>query len=145
MTTFVCFVLLIATSMMIPLGADAQVSVNINVGPPPVIFAAPPRVVLVPRTPVYYAPDTSYNVFVYQGRYYSFHEGAWFLAGAHGGPWAFVPVAQVPPPLLTVPVRYYKIPPGHAKRIERGDGRGERDRDGDRDRGERGRGRGHNK
>src|SRR5437016_12789890 len=67
MTRHIGFVLLIATSLAIPLAADAQVSVNVNVGPPPVIFPAPPRVVLVPQTPVYYAPDTSYNVFFYQG------------------------------------------------------------------------------
>jgi hypothetical protein len=99
--------------------AAAEVNVNINVGPPPVIFSAPPRVVVVPRTPVYYAPDTSYNVFVYGGRYFSFHEGNWFLAASHGGPWAFVPVEQVPRPLLAVPVRYYKIPPGHLKKMHR--------------------------
>ena len=122
MTRHIGYVLLLATSLAMPLAAEAQVSVNVNVGPPPVIFPAPPRVVLVPQTPVYYAPDTSYNVFFYQGRYWSFHEGAWFLANSHGGPWAFVPVAQVPPPVLAVPVRYYRVPPGHAK--HHGDGYG---------------------
>ena len=95
--------------------ARAQVSVNINVSPPPVIFAAPPRVVVVPKTPVYYVPDTSYNVFVYEKHYYSFHEGAWFIANTHRGPWAFVPVERVPRPVIAVPVRYYKVPPGHAR------------------------------
>jgi hypothetical protein len=96
--------------------ATADVSVNINVGPPPVIFSAPPRVVVIPRTPVAYAPDTSYNVFVYGGRYFSFHDGAWFLAASHGGPWTLVPAEHVPRPLLAVPVKYYKIPPGHMKK-----------------------------
>jgi hypothetical protein len=100
----------------------AQVSVNINVLPPPVIFPAPPRVLVVPRTPVYYVPDTTYNVFVYDRHYYSFHEGAWFVAASHGGPWVYVPVDRVPRPVVAVPVRYYKVPPGHAKRME--DGRG---------------------
>ena len=119
------FALLLATAAMSPLAADAQVSVNVNVGPPPVIFPAPPRVVVVPQTPVYYAPDTTYNVFFYNGRYYSYHEGAWFLAASHGGPWAFVPVAHVPPPILAVPVRYYKVPPGHGRHWEgRGEGHG---------------------
>ena len=107
---------LLATLVATPLAAGAQVSVNINVPPPPVIFHAPPRVVAVPQTPVFYVPDTSYNVFFYDGRYYSFHDGAWFLAGSHGGPWAFVPVERVPRPVLAVPARYYKVPPRHAGR-----------------------------
>lgn len=119
----VCFALVIAASLVAPLAASAQVSVNVNVGPPPIIFASPPRVVVVPQTPVYYAPDTSYNIFFYEGRYYSFHEGAWFLASTHGGPWAFVPMAYVPRPVLAVPVRYYKIPPGQAKKLARGEDR----------------------
>ena len=121
---------LIAGAVLCALPAAAEVNVNVSIGPPPVIFAAPPRVVAIPQTPVYYAPDTSYNVFVYGGRYFSFHEGNWFMAPSHGGPWAFVPVEQVPRPVIGVPVRYYKIPPGHAKRWardeddERGPGRG---------------------
>ena len=97
--------------------AAADVSVKINIGPPPVIFAAPPRVVVVPQTPVYQVPDTTFNVFVYGGRYFSFHDGAWFVAASHGGPWAFVPRDQMPRPVLAVPVKYYKVPPGHAKRF----------------------------
>jgi hypothetical protein len=123
---------------------EAQVSMNVNIGPPPVIFAAPPRVVVVPQTAVYYAPDTSYNVFLYEGRYYSFHNGAWFLATSHGGPWAFVPVERVPRPVVLVPVRYYKIPPGQAKKMARFERERERDGDRDDDRG-RGHGRGHGK
>jgi hypothetical protein len=113
--------LLIAGAMVSAGPVEAQVSVNVNIGPPPVIFAAPPRVLVVPHTPVYYAPDTTYNVFFYEGRYYSFHNGAWFLAGSHGGPWAFVPLERVPRPVVMVPVRYYKIPPGQAKKMMAGD------------------------
>jgi hypothetical protein len=104
---------LLAASIALPLAASAQVTVHI--APPPIIFPAPPRVVVVPQTPVYYAPDTTYNVFMYDHRYWSFHEGAWFFAPSHSGPWTFIPVAQVPRPVRAVPVRYYKVPPGHAR------------------------------
>jgi len=134
--------LVVAGAVLSAIPSEAQVNVNVNLGPPPVIFAAPPRVVVVPQTPVYYAPDTSYNVFFYEGRYYSFHNGAWFLATSHAGPWAFVPVERVPRPVVLVPVRYYKIPPGQAKKMARFER--ERERDGDRD-DDRGRGRGHGK
>src|ERR1044071_6488292 len=87
MTRSVGFLVLLATVLAIPLGATAEVNVNINIGPPPVIFAEPPRVVVVPRTPVYYAPDMTYNVFRFDGNYYSFYDGAWFVAVSHRGPW----------------------------------------------------------
>jgi hypothetical protein len=121
----VIVMLVVAGAVLSALPAGAQVSVNVNLGPPPVVFAAPPRVVVIPKTPVYYAPDTSYNVFFYEGRYYSFHNGGWFLATSHAGPWALVPVAHVPGPVLAVPVKYYKIPPGHAKKMARDEGHGQ--------------------
>jgi hypothetical protein len=99
--------------------AGAEVSVNINVGPPPPVYvlAAPPPLVVVPGSPVYYAPAVSFNYFVYGGRYYTFHDGAWFAARGYNGPWAFVAPAHVPAPVLAVPVAYYKVPPGHLKRV----------------------------
>jgi hypothetical protein len=115
--------LAIVGAMTYALAVEAQVDVSINIVPPPVIFSAPPRAVAIPRMPVAYVPDTTYNVFVYDGRYYSFNERAWFFAASHGGPWVFVPPERVPRPLLGIPVKYYKIPPGHAKRMG-GDGPG---------------------
>jgi hypothetical protein len=97
------------------------VNVNINVGPPPpppVVLAEPPRLVVVPGTPVYYAPEARFNVFRFGDRYYSFHDGAWFYANTHRGPWVFVKTVEVPQPVLAVPVKYYKVPPGHAKKVD---------------------------
>jgi len=96
-----------------PLAAHARVDVSVNIGPPPIVLAAPPPLVVVPGSPVYYAPGVSVNLFSYRGRYYSFHEGAWFLAPSHRGPWRVVAVGAVPPPVLAVPVTYYRVPPGH--------------------------------
>ena len=91
---------------------------DINVGPPPpppIVVASPPRVVVVPGSPVYYAPDASVNLFVYGGRYYTFHEGAWFVGPKHSGPWTFIAVERVPAPVVAVPVKYYRLAPGHDK------------------------------
>ena len=84
---------------------------------PPVVVVAPPQLVVVPGSPVFYAPGASMNFFAYGGRYYTFHEGAWFVATSYGSPWVAVAPAKVPRPVLTVPVAYYKVPPGHAKKM----------------------------
>ena len=122
----------LAAGALLPPAAHAGVNVNVNVGvpvpPPPVIVApAPPRVVVVPGSPVYYAPEGNVNLFVYSGRYYAFHEGHWFVAPRHNGPWTFLAVDHVPGPVVAVPVKYYRVapapvpgpphcPPGQAKK-----------------------------
>lgn len=116
-------VLLAAVAALLPAAAAADsVSIGIQLGtppppaPPPVVIAAPPRVVVVPGTAVYHAPDLGFNLFVYGGQYYMFHNGSWFFAAKHAGPWKFVEVGKVPRPVLGVPVKYYKAPPGQAKK-----------------------------
>ena len=103
----------------IPAQADS-VNIGINIGspppPPPIVVAAPPQLVVVPGTPVYYAPGLNVNFFFHKGRYYTFHGGSWFVASAHNGPWTFVALERVPQPILVVPVQYYKVPPGHWKK-----------------------------
>jgi len=97
-----------------------DVSIGVNIGlpvPPPVVIVAPPQVVVVPGSPVYYAPAVGFNLFVYGGSYYRFHDGHWFIATAHGGPWTFIGRQKVPQHVLAVPVTYYKIPPGQAKKM----------------------------
>jgi hypothetical protein len=106
-----------------PTPAHADVNVGISIGtpaPPPVVVALPP-LVLVPASSVYYAPGVSFNLFVFSGRYYSFHEGIWFYSSTGKGPWTVLAVERVPRAVLAVPVAYYKIPPGHAKKSH-GDG-----------------------
>ena len=103
-----------------PAYADS-LSIGINIGSPPpppplIVVAAPPQLVVVPGTPVYYAPSLGFNYFLYGGRYFTFHNGSWFFAGSYNGPWTFVAVEKVPQPVLAVPVAYYKIPPGHMKK-----------------------------
>ena len=104
-----------------PAHADS-LSIGINIGSPPpppppaIVVAAPPQFVVVPGSPVQYAPGLSVNYFVYGGQHFTFHNGSWFFAASYGGPWTFVAVERVPQPILAVPVTYYKIPPGHLKK-----------------------------
>jgi len=85
-----------------------SVRLGINIG-------SPPRLVVVPGTPVYQAPSLPYNYFVYRKRYYLFHEGMWLSAWRHNGPWTVIAVERVPRPILRVPVGYYRNKPDHWK------------------------------
>ena len=129
-----------------PMARAADVHVGINIGvppPPPVVVESPPQLVIVPGTPVYYAPSLPCNYFSYGGLYYTFHDGHWFSAANYGGPWTFITVARVPRPVIAVPVRYYKVPPGHAKRHGSGHGHGHEEHGHGRGHEEHGHGHGH--
>jgi hypothetical protein len=90
---------------------------------PPVLMARP-TIVLVPGTQVYTVPSASFNVFVYGGRYYSYHHGQWFHAPRHGAAWTPVAVEAVPVQVRTVPAKHWRIPPGQEKKMERAEREG---------------------
>lgn len=114
--------LLLAAGLGAPGASAGEVNVGIHIGvpapaPPPIVLASPPRLVVVPGTPVLYAPEVQVNLFSLGGHFYTLHGDTWFVAASHKGPWKVVHVDHVPRPLLAVPVAYYKIPPGHAKKM----------------------------
>jgi len=116
--------------------ADVNIGIHVNTPPPPVLvapvpavvitppsitLAAPPPLVVVPSAPtVQYVPSGTVNLFVFGGRYYSFHNGHWFHAGHYNGPWVHIKTEKVPAAVIGVPVAYYRVPPGHAKRHDEG-------------------------
>ena len=127
MTRATVVALILAGSLGALLGAmPAQadsLSICINIGSPPppppplpMVFTAPPKLVVVPGSQVHYAPGLSVNYFAYGGRHFTYHDGSWFVAVRYGGPWTYVAVEKVPKAVLAVPVAYYKIPPGHWKK-----------------------------
>lgn len=106
-----------AAMLVTATSAFAQdVRINIGLGVPPIVLTAPPPLVMVPGTSVYYAPDVPANYFFYKGRYYTVANGVWSMAPAYHGPWAVIQIGKIPPPVLSVPVEYYKIPPGQLKK-----------------------------
>src|SRR6185503_7830199 len=120
--------LVVALTMVAGLGwpatALAQVNINVNVRPP-VVLVSPPKLVIVPNSPVKYAPEVNANLFFHDGRYYSLHEDRWLVAGSHSGPWAVIEVGRVPPPVIAVPSSTTRSPPGTRRRC-RGVTRGAR-------------------
>jgi hypothetical protein len=115
-------VILLGLSTGLAPAGDLHIGVNIAVPPPPPVVLAPPPLVIVPGTLVHQVPSAAFNFFVYRGRYYSFHNDAWFVATGPRAPWTIVAVESVPVAVRGVPVKHYKIPPGQAKKLEAHEG-----------------------
>jgi len=98
--------------------SDIKIDIGLGIPPirPPIVLTTPPQLVVVPGTSVYYAPEMPTNYFFYKGRYYTAVNNIWSMAPAYNGPWAVIQIGRVPTPILSVPVEYYKIPPGHLKK-----------------------------
>jgi len=88
--------------------AVAQISVNVNLGPPPITVAAPPAVVMVPRSRVYFVPDPNIDVFNYNGYWWSPRGDQWYRSRAYKGPWGVVEKRYVPASVQRVP-RDYRV------------------------------------
>lgn len=88
--------------------AHAEVSVNINIGPPPIVVHEP-ELIVVPRTMVYYAPAVEVDLFFYRGRWWSRHDGRWFRSHSHKGPWAVVSPRYVPVEIVRLPRDYRTV------------------------------------
>lgn len=86
--------------------ARSEVSVNINLGPPPIVVAEPPEVVLVPRSRVYFVPDPHVDVFFYGGYWWSPRGDRWYRSRAYNGPWGVIERRRVPREVIVVPRDY---------------------------------------
>ncbi len=94
-------------------GAYAGVSVGISINIPAFRFAAPPPLVVIPGTYVYYAPDADVDILFYNGFWYRPYEGRWYRARGYNGPWAYT--SRVPGPLLQLPPDYRHMYGGHER------------------------------
>jgi len=105
--------LFVLLGAMMPLGETnevvAQVQVDINIGPPPIVVAAPPAVVMVPRSKVYFVPDPYVDVFFYNGYWWSPRGNRWYRSRAYKGPWGVVDQRYVPGPVHRVPRDYRTV------------------------------------
>jgi hypothetical protein len=86
--------------------ARAEVNVNINLGPPPIVVSAPPGVVMIPQTQVYFVPDPHVEVFFYGGYWWSPRGAQWYRAKAYDGPWGAIEQRRVPKAVMYVPPDY---------------------------------------
>jgi hypothetical protein len=95
---------LVMAATAVPVNAQVRVEIGIQ-------LPGPPALVVIPGTPVYYAPRAPTNVFFYAHQYWVFGNGGWHVGPTWNGPWAVVEPVYVPVPVLQVPVGYYPVPP----------------------------------
>ena len=109
--------------------------IGINNAPPPprMHFRSEPRVIFVPETRVYVVRDYHGDMFRYGRYWYVSHDGYWYRARSHQGPFRVVDSRRVPRPIFAVPAHHWKD--RHWARDR------DRDRYRDRDGGRRSRGR----
>src|SRR2546427_9983579 len=86
-------------------GTDVHIGINIGVPPPPppVGVEAPPPLVVVPQTPVYYAPALPYNYFYHGGLHYTLHADHWLYAARFHRPGTVVTPQRAPRPVRPRP------------------------------------------
>jgi hypothetical protein len=80
--------------------------------PPPYAMQAPPEVVPVPGTYVYFVPGVNVDILFYHGSWYRAHGGRWFQARSYNGPWVHIGPRRVPRAIVTLPRDYRRVPPG---------------------------------
>jgi hypothetical protein len=96
--------ILLAWLFVFPVQAMAGVDVRIAIPlPPPIVFAAPPHVVVLPETNVYVVPDVDADIFFHNGWWWRRWEGRWYRSRSYGSGWGYY---------KSIPSFYRGVPPG---------------------------------
>jgi hypothetical protein len=82
--------LLLALVLVLPIPTMAGVNVNVNISlPPPVVFAAPPEMVVLPETYIYVVPDSDVDIFFWGGWWWRPWEGRWYRSHYYNSGWGY--------------------------------------------------------
>jgi hypothetical protein len=111
----VVFLLLLGALCPMVASAEVGVSVNINLGPPPVVVAEPPEVVMVPQSRVYFVPESRVDIFFYSGYWWSPRGDHWYRSRNYNHGWVSVAPVHVPRAVIYMP-RDYRVRYAHAQR-----------------------------
>jgi len=74
--------------LAIPAGAQVKIELGIKL-PPPIVFSAPPQVVVLPGTYVYVAPDTEEDIFFFDGYWWRPWQGHWYRSQHYDRGWGY--------------------------------------------------------
>ena len=86
----------VAAGIFTPMAGNAEVNVNITVPLPGLVIPAPPALVVIPGSYVYYPPDVNVDIFFFHGYWYRPYRGGWYLANGYNGPWRAIRPERVP-------------------------------------------------
>ena len=82
--------LFLALVIVVPVPTMAGVDVNVNIAlPPPIVFSAPPELIVLPETYVYVVPDVAADIFFYNGWWWRPWEGRWYRSRNYNSGWAY--------------------------------------------------------
>ena len=97
-------ILFLTLVIFVPISTMARVDVNISIGlPPPIVFAAPPEVIVIPGTYVYIVPDIDVDLFFWNGWWWRLWEGRWYRSHYYNRAWGYY---------NDVPSFYFDVDPG---------------------------------
>ena len=111
LTVFIVSGLITISGFNVPIRANAEVSVNINIPLPGLVISAPPAMMVIPGTYAYFSPDVDADIFFYHGYWYRPYGGQWFISAEYNGPWGSIAIKSVPSVLINLPPHYRQVPP----------------------------------
>lgn len=110
-----CVGILSVLAVIAPEGGNAGVNINVTIPLPGLVISAPPAMVVIPGTYVYYPPDVDVDIFFYDGYWYRPYRGQWFIAAEYNGPWGSIAIQRVSDVLVNLPPHYRHVPPGYER------------------------------
>ena len=96
--------ILLVLVIVVPIPTMAGVNIGIGISLPPIVFNAPPHVVVMPDTyDVYAVPDIGVELFFWNGWWWRPWEGRWYRSHYYNQGWAYYD---------NVPSFYFDVDPG---------------------------------
>ncbi len=80
----------LAWVISIPVFSMSAVDIHISIPlPPPIVFPAPPEVIVIPGTYVYAVPDIDEDLFFWDGWWWRLWEGRWYRSRYYDRGWVY--------------------------------------------------------
>src|SRR4030043_52948 len=105
MKNFLFGTIFLALAIVVPIPIMAEVNIGVGISlPPPIVFQAPPDVIVLPDTnDVYVVPDVDVDIFFWNGWWWRPWEGRWYRSHYYNRGWRYY---------NNVPSFYFDVDPG---------------------------------